>query len=302
MRYIHECPDETNPLFNAYIMRHGKDRDFRIWVIFLYSTCYCLGTALYLASKLDYRTLTKSELNEFWRDNKSKLLFQSDRRYAKNMDWFVPMVSEFMSRCKRHPYKYIQSFVRDTPEETYKALYEEIDSWRYYGRFSIILFLRVLVKLTDIRVDYDEYDWKNGATTVSGIWNAMYMDDKADQFDATNKLMPGDLDTLDEALKKLKRQMARRYPEDNHTILSITSDLCSYRKLYKGTRYVGYYVDRQQEEILTLQERFPGDALWEDLWQLRKAVLPNQYLGELNGWLGIRKDLCKSWIDRGAFS
>lgn len=57
--------------------------------------------------------------------------------------------------------------------------------------------------------------------------------------------------------------------------------LCDFNSLYKGSYYVGHDIDMM---MLQLPE---GAALW----QARRSVIPSQYLGEINGWKGVRKEL-----------
>ncbi len=302
VEYIGSFPDEIGPLMRDYFKQQSLSKDDQVWWILLYSSCYCMGTACVLQQELDYKTVTKSQAERFWTENKQRLIFQSDRRYIKNMNQFVDIVGEFVRRSKRHPWEYLQKFVRKTPEETYAALYKEVSSWRYYGRFGTILFMYNINKLMGIPMNSKEYDWKNGKTTTAAIFNAVYKDDRADAFEDTASLDSDDKQFLNKFLNRLVARLSSKYPEKNWTIMGVTSDLCSYRKLFKQTRYLGYYVDRQQEELIWLQERWPEyQDLWKAFWSGRKQHIDTQYLGELNGYVGIQKDKMRSWVERGEF-
>lgn len=302
VEYIGSFPDEIGPLMRSYFKKHNLSKDDRVWWVLLYSSSYCMGTACILQQELDYKTFTKYQAEQFWADNKQRLIFQSDRRYIKNMNQFVDIVEEFIQRSKHHPWQYLQQFLKETPEETYDALYKEVSSWRYYGRFSTILFLYNINKLMGIPMDSKKYDWKNGKTTTAAIFNAVYEDERADEFEDTASISSSDKQFLNNFLRKLMVRLSSKYPEKNWTVMGVTSDLCSYRKLFKQTRYLGYYVDRQQEELIWLQDRWPEyQDLWQDFWADRKQYIDRQYLGELNGWTGVQKDLMKSWAKRGEF-
>lgn len=302
LEYIGAFPDEIGPLMRNHFKREHFTKDDMVWWVLLYSACYCMGTACILQKELDFRTVNKQQLDTFWANNKHRLIFQSDRRYIKNMNQFNDIVKEFIHRSKRRPWQYLSQFIRDSPEETYHALYKEVSSWKYYGRFGTILFLYNINKLLGIPMDSDSYDWKNGSTTTSAIFNAFYMDERADSFEKKAKLQPGDEDFLNSFLQKLIRKLKKAYPEKDWTVMGVTSDLCSYRKLFKQTRYLGYYVDRQQEELMWLEDRWPEyENMWSLFWQLRKLCLEHSYLGELNGWFGIQKSRMAAWIERGEF-
>ena len=105
---------------------------------------------------------------------------------------------------------------------------------------------------------------------------------------------------LDASLKITTDALQRQFPQKKWNIIYVSSDLCSFRKLFKGVRYQGYYVDRQQEEIQTLQHNYPEfKNIWEFIWDCRRKHINNQLLGELNGWNGIRKDRCKLFLEHG---
>lgn len=302
IEYIGSFPDEIGPVMRRYFLTTQADKDQQVWWVLLYSACYCMGTACVLAEELDYKTLKPKQLRRFWEENKPRLIFQSDRRYIKNMNQFNDIVAEFIKRSHRQPWSYISQFIKNTPQETYKALYSEVSSWKYYGRFGTILFLYNLNKLLGVELDSTDYDWKTGKTTTAAIFNAYYEDDKADDFEADGKLTQEQVQFLDTTLQKVIKILKKRYPDKVWTIMGVTSDLCSYRKLFKQSRYLGYYVDRQQEELIWLQKQWPEySALWQDIWGWRQEFIDPQYLGELQGWSGVQKERMKSWAERGEF-
>jgi hypothetical protein len=58
--------------------------------------------------------------------------------------------------------------------------------------------------------------------------------------------------------------------------------LCDFNSLTHGFYYVGHDIDVQQEHLQGLPQVY---------WDARKAVFPHNFLGELNGWTGCRKEL-----------
>jgi hypothetical protein len=51
--------------------------------------------------------------------------------------------------------------------------------------------------------------------------------------------------------------------------------LCSYKKIFRKTngRYLGYYLDRQSEEITQIEKDGWNGVDWNVLWQAREEVL-----------------------------
>lgn len=304
VEYIANFPDEIGPVINSYLKdKHASDND-KAWWVFLYSTCYCMGSGMVMMNELDYKTITDKDIDDFWKIHKPKLIFQSDRRYIKYMNQFPIIAKQFIKKCNRKPFDYINQFVDySDPIKTYNNLYKEVGTWKYYGRFSIILYIFNLCKVfPDIKVESSSYDWKNGATTTSAIYNARYQDDKANEFDSgkapalTRKEIYGmdvTLGIITDALKKYK-------PDRNWNIIYVSSDLCSFRKLFKGVRYQGFYVDRQQEEINQLEKSYPEHKyIWDFVWKAREKYIDHKYLGEINGWSGIRKERMRLFLEKG---
>lgn len=302
VEYIGSFPDEIGPLARDFLKNRKATKSDVVWWVLLYSACYCMGTACILFDSLNYKTVTEEELEEFWEENKPRLIFQSDRRYIKNMNQFCHIAKEFIQRSHRRPWKYISQFIHEDPVKTYTALYKEVSSWRYYGRFGTILFLYNLNKLMGIDMHSESYDWKHGATTTSAIYNAEYKDSAAARFEDDSNITKEEEKRLDGVLGQIIKDLKKRYPNKRWTIMGVTSDLCSYRKLFKQTRYLGYYVDRQQEELMWLESRWPElESTWTRFWECRKKYLNNEFLGEVKGWEGIQKSLMTSWVDRGEF-
>lgn len=292
--------DDTNAPLRYLLDKKEATVGERIWAVLLYSASYCLGTAMFAYDKLDYRTLTLPELEDFWSKYKSSLVFQSDRRYVKNMNWFVPIVSDFIRRTERNPEAYFKNLLSGTPKEVHTKMYKEVASWRYYGRFSIILFLRVLVKAIDIKIDFDEgYNWKQGSTTTAGALLLGYKDERIKPFLEDGKVPPKMQEYLDRRLAQIGDYLRENYPEREVSSLYITSDLCSYFKLFKQTRYIGYYVDRAQGELIQMQKALPKERVWDDIYEARKKTVKNKYLGELNGWSGVRQGRFARFAESG---
>ena len=73
--------------------------------------------------------------------------------------------------------------------------------------------------------------------------------------------------------------------------------MCAYRKFYKGTRYNGFYLDRQLEEIYHFKKQPVAADIVKDLIILRRKLFDDKYLGEVGGWKGVRKE-CKTLYQR----
>lgn len=64
--------------------------------------------------------------------------------------------------------------------------------------------------------------------------------------------------------------------------------LCDFNSLYKGRYYAGNDVDMMMEQL------DPYSLLWT-----ARGIIPEEYLGEVSGWYGRRKELLKLYKDHG---
>lgn len=293
--------DMNFPVLRKWADDKGLDQEERIWMSLFYSCCYCVPTTVFLMSKLpSIRTVKSKDVEEVWRLYKQQMVFQSDRKYVKNMDWFPTIVGNFVRLTKRDAVGWVESHIDGNrhPLAMYNAFYKDITGWRYFGRFSAFLMIESLAKLADVNMDADWFDWKNGNTATEGMMHILYMDKEAAEFKHNPNLSAETVKLLSDKLSLLRRQISAKYPDVSTAIVDIETSLCGFRKLFKQSRYAGYYIDRQQEEILKMQQSLP-DYDFGCLWDARRKVFNNVFLGELNGWVGIRKELYTQWTEKG---
>lgn len=67
--------------------------------------------------------------------------------------------------------------------------------------------------------------------------------------------------------------------------------LCDYNGLCKGTYYVGHDIDAMMDQL--------WDTGAEPLWLARDRAIPDEFLGEQNGWAGVRRQLNALYRDNG---
>ena len=169
-------------------------------------------------------------------------------------------------------------------------------------KLSADFFLELIVHLKDyLGIDIKcplILDWKNCANLTSGIYNIFYEDKKANDFDKYGKIE--DEKFLYQGLLTIQKQIQKTYPQQNSEIPQFIGKICSFRNLFKNARYAGFHHDRQLEWILTYKKQYPQfNNLWNVCFDIRKQIFDKRFLGELNGWKGIRKERKKYWLKYG---
>ena len=291
----------------AEYSKHLNTPDEAILVAWFFSMTYSEPSAFWLLDNLDYYHMDKAYLNDFWRTYKEKIPFNSSRRYCRNMDWFVPLMSNFMAKTKRHPYRWFKSLYdeSDSPEDKYKKIYSELIRYKFMGRFSTELFMWAIDALSQyglipkVYAKEPPFSWKNGSNVTSGMLNLIYLDEEANLYDKTKQLNKNLEPLLDEGLEKLYERCKYKNVQVND-YSTIIPRICSFRNLFKANRYMGYHQDRQLEGMLKLSKLSNTDiSSIEKLYAIRKNLYSKELLGELNDWTGIRKERKKLFLTTG---
>lgn len=278
-------------LLKSFADLHKMNVQERYDLAYFYAVTYCIPSAIIIFS--EKKELLKAP-EEWATACKSRLIFQSDRRYVRVGQNFQKMISEY-AKSNSSAEKFIKKTVVGNTINIEKAV-SETTKWFFFGRFGAFLFVETLCMLMGYKSANTTIDWKDGDTATSGLMNVFGLDKSADYFDKNEKL-PSKLTQkkLDLLYSKLILHIKASGGDTNTT--KVETSLCAYRKFYKGSRYNGYYLDRQLEE-LNHYKGFPEIASEiKELFDLRRNLFAHKYLGELHDWKGVRKD-CKTLYKR----
>lgn len=267
------------PFANEYELSKSS----RIWLAYLYGLSYSGTTAMRFF--IEFPTpadISVEELKIFWKKQKNTLWFNPDKKYLKNNDQVVEAIINFCKLSDLGIETYFKPLLKSGFDTTYKEI---VKNWRYFGPHGAYLFFDALYGLCpQLYSDPTHFDWKNcGKTVKEGMAHLLYLDDAVEtnqhNYDRYNKVV----DKLAEKTREPK--------------VIIESTLCAFRKLFKGTRYLGYYADRMLEECYATDKLL--DAIGIDIWSYRKQTVPDYLRGEIHDWIGIRKERCKIFLETG---
>ena len=262
----------------------GLSQESKLWLAFLYSLSYSCTTAMRIYC--EYPTISDvnpKSLQAFWEDNKDTLWFNPDRKYLKNMNQVVPAIKSLYKLSNHNLTQYMTKLLNKGFDEAYKEI---LATWDYFGPMGAYLFFDAIYGLTpELYSDPTNLDWKHsGQTVVEGMAHLIY-DDKA-------------IETKNYDYEKYNRIVNKLVKKSGQPKVIIESTLCLYRKLFKGTRYVGYYADRQLTECLATADILQS-KYGIDVWDLREQSMPSVFRGEIHNWNGIRKERLKLFLNTG---
>lgn len=240
----------------------------RFWICFLFSTCYCVGTAylMFLAFP-DFKAATGSAVKQWWFQNRSNLIFQTDRRWVRSRNQFPDVVESYrafvyMNSSSMSQREAIISSIQSgkTPEERYGILLRRFKVSKF-GRFAMFLYTDLLCNVCGVPVGV-KFDIREADSSRNGLALAM---GRADLYtgrqshDERKPLTSHEIQELNDGLLIIAKQLSALPIKPRHkTMWSIETCLCAYRKWKEdGRRWVGYYVERYSHELDKLRAMNP---------------------------------------------
>ena len=306
VEYQHEVPSIHYRVLGEYIKKYIRNKDDAVMLCWYMSCTYNEVTCVYLQETLDWHSLTKSNCKsycrDYWDTNKEVLEFGSSRMYAKNMDWFPDLITQFFNLTKKKPYDWLKSFPDGI--KGYKQLFKAISSLRFVGRFAGDLFMESVLYLNDffgtMFKETSKLDWKKCSNLTSGLLNIFYLDEEANEFDRSGTLSVSE-EFLTEKLNLVQEAIHSKYPEQSQDGVNLfIGKICSFRNLFKASRYGGFHHDRELGVLRRYEENLPDyKYLWDRIYSLRACMFDDRFLGENHDWNDIRKERKKLWLRQG---
>lgn len=255
---------------------------------YFYSLTYCIPSAMRIMQDrdkiLDHPEQTASSL-------RPHLIFQSDRRYVACNNLFERALKYWRDELSHNAPALSRTLVGDSGELSFNKAIPAIEKFPSFGRYAAYLYAETIETLMDLPLsgDFSHVEYDSGRVFSAGLLHLYRMDSSAEHFEkkGVSSLIGGE-EVLDGYLTRLMHYLKRELGPVS--IYQVETSLCAYRKFFKGTRYNGYYADRQLEEILKMAPRVDSEII-STVFEARAKALPEAYRGEDGGWSGIRKEL-----------
>ena len=267
----------------------------RFWLAFLYSTCYSGATTFYLYNEFpDFEQISLKRINLWWNANKHKTLFQSDRRWIKSRNEFPQMVKSYRETVKSmapSQYLFYQKLKGTTNSQWYQNAYQAASGIYGMGRFGLFIYLEAVARIGQINMEPRGLDLKNSESSRNGLCYALGLNQMITGKETGRaKLSDKEIKYLDTQFKVLESKVKKADSSGLSNVWNIETSLCAFKKymrtlVYPDTpknhrRYLGYYLDRQADEISVMQQNVDKGVCWDVLWQYRQESLDKTYLKE----------------------
>lgn len=263
-------------LTNYINKRYEHNDEQRLWLCWLYGNTYQLPTAWVLMNEFpDFELATVSRMQSWNTQNYKRLRYQTDTKWNKGHlpEMFASYQNFIGNQTQREK---LESYYGDNEEQNFDNLWNSIKSNLHkFGRYSTWFYIQHLSHTGGIRCAPTSLmldDYSGSRSHRNGLHLALGQDDKYD-----SKLTAKEYVNMECMAKEILDETRSRFPELSAEIDFFTMEtcLCSFKKIFREHhgRYLGYYLDRQAEEITQAEQDGWYGIEWNVLWQARNETL-----------------------------
>ena len=254
--------------------RYEYSREERFWFAWLYHT-YNLPTAFVYKNEFPDEELASVERFSAWNDaNYARLRYQVDTKWSKgHLAAMYASYSEWVGDQRQEDL--FTEATRGTPQENFDSLWKIANSWYKFGRYTAFFYLQTIKHTCGVDIEPPGQffnNFKGSQSHRNGFCYAMGKEEWVNE-----KLTPEQYQWLEDAAADVLREAKKAAPDvaDKLDNFALETCLCSYKKLWrvKKGRYMGYYLDRQSEEILKAESDGWEGIDWSVMWEAREEVI-----------------------------
>ena len=278
--------------------RYEHNTEQKLWLCWLYGNTYYLPTAWVLMNEFpDFELATVDRMEQWNTANYKRLRYQTDTKWNKgHLPSMFDSYQKFIGNKTQR--EVLESYYGDTEEQSFSNLWENVKgSLHKFGRYSTWFYLQHLKHTAGIRISptslmLDDYD--GSRSHRNGLLLALGKDDKYD-----TKLTGSEYLHLEQEAKSILEEMRVRFPslKDQIDFFTMETCLCSFKKIFREHhgRYLGYYLDRQAEEIVKCESDGWYGIEWQVMWDARAETIDTR----LDNKKGIDKEKFSSFVNSG---
>jgi hypothetical protein len=223
----------------------------------------------------DFELATVDRMEQWNTTNYKRLRYQTDTKWNKgHLPEMFASYQKFIGEDSQR--EKIESYYGDNESINFNNLWEGVKSSLHkFGRYSTWFYLQHLKHTAGVKIDPTSLmlnDYSGSRSHRNGLLYVLGMEDNIDQ-----KLTAKQYANLESESTSILEEMNSRHPSLSGQIDFFTMEtaLCAIKKIFRERhgRYLGYYLDRQSEEIKKVESDGWYGIEWEVLWQARDETL-----------------------------
>jgi hypothetical protein len=278
--------------------RYEHNTEQKLWFCWLYGNTYQLPTAWVLLNEFpDFELATPSRIEKWNSENYKRLRYQTDTKWNKgHLPSMFVSYKKFIGNGTQQ--EKFESLYGNNPKENFENIWDAIKTNLHkFGRYSTWFYMQHLKHTAGLLIEPTSMmfsDFAGSASHRNGFCLALGKPEWVDQ-----KLSPTEIAGLEREAISVQEEVKTRYPDIAHLVDAFTMEtaLCAFKKIFRKRdgRYLGYYLDRQAEEILVAEKDGWSGIEWEVLWQARSECLDNRLVRKT----GIQDHLFSLFLETG---
>lgn len=279
-------------LLNYLFDRFEHNIEQKYWISWIYGTTYHLPTAWIIWNEFpDFELVDQKRLQDWNDNNYSRLRYQTDTKWNKG---HLPQQFSSYKRWIMHENEektQRRRFANLLSKNSFEFVWNSVEkNLHKFGRYSTWYYLQTLkdcVGLNLVPNNLKLADYSGSRSHRNGLCFALGHDDWINQ-----KLHFSCIEYLEQQAAEIQKELSV-----DMDLYQMETLLCSFKKVFrkKQGRYLGYYLDRQAEEIKKVEEDDWHGIDWQVFWDARTETLPSK----LHKSKIIRKDLYSIFLDTG---
>ena len=261
---------------NYLNLRFEHNDEQKLWLSWLYGNTYYLPTSWIMLNEFpDFELATVDRITYWNTHNYSKLRYQTDTKWNKGhfptmFDSYKTFIGNTSQREK------LNSYLGDNEDKSFNNLWDAIKSNLHkFGRYSTWFYMQHLYHTCNIPCKPTSLflsDYSGSRSHRNGLLHALGKSDLID-----TKLSTSEYNSLESEAKEILIEMQYRFPHlvSELNFYTMETCLCSFKKLFRKSRgrYLSYYLDRQAEEIMKVENDNWVGIDWNVLWQARNETI-----------------------------
>jgi len=268
-------------MMNYLNNRYEHNSEERVWLCWLYANTYYLPTSWVLKNEFpDYELATVDRISQWNTANYKRLRYQTDTKYNKgHLPSMFESYQKFVGNSSQK--EVLENYYGDNESQNFDNVWNVVNKeFHKFGRYTTWFYMQSLHSTAGLILEPTSLmlsDYSGSRSHRNGFLLAL---DRSDWIDT--KLTQKEYSYLEAEAKDILVEIKTRFPHlaSEANYYTMETCLCSFKKIFreKHGRYLGYYLDRQAEEIFQLEEdNWPGIE-WNVLWQARQESLDNRLL------------------------
>lgn len=271
-------------MINYLNQRYEHNSEQRLWLSWLYANTYYLPTAWVLFNEFpDYELATIDRLEQWNTANYTRLRYQTDTKYNKGH--LPTMFASYQKAIgKGEQRAFFTRLYGDNERQNFENVWAYIlKHFHKFGRYTAWFYMQTLKHTAGLCLEPTSLmlsDYEGSRSHRNGLCYALghTIDGWVDV-----RLQPQDYTFLEECAQAIMEETVKDYPHLTSQVDAYTleTSLCAFKKLFRTNdgRYLGYYLDRQGEEISRVSQDGWHGIEWDVLWQARSETIDNRLLG-----------------------